>query len=105
MEKEKVEKSLKEAKSKVEKKGKEVLEDVNLFIELPAAEKKDKIEKAVKNTENKAKKMVLGDDEKFDASDLKRIANGGLEIVAGICGGLEHGFGWFRKKIEEGKLK
>ena len=51
--------------------------------------------------EEKGKKFVLGEDGKFDKTDLRRMTNGALEVVAGGLGAVEHGIGWLREKLEK----
>jgi len=105
---EKLEKDLKDVKNEAEKKLEEVREEISRkikeFNEMSQEDKKEKIKNTASETVDKTKNAILGEDGKFDSSDLKRIANGGLEIAAGIAGGIEHGFGWLRNQIEKVKI-
>lgn len=86
------------------KKTKEIVEDKKTELEdfAKSQEKKqEKLKKAVKDMEEKGKKFVLGEDGKFDKTDLRRMTNGALEVVAGGLGAVEHGLGWLREKLEK----
>lgn len=81
---------------RIKDKAEEVIEEhkdkiLNEDGSIKTEELKEHAEKTIEKVTNKA--------------DFKRVANGLLEIGAGITGGIEHGFGWLRRKLEEAKLK
>lgn len=107
-----VEKEAKKMAKKLEKAEKEALDALDAVKKMSpeerAAKTKEIVDSAVEKM-NKAgedvKKTVLGEDGKFDNEDIKRLANGVLDVGAGAMGTLEKGFGWLRKKIEKAKIK
>ena len=87
----------------------EALESLkNLSPEERQAKAKKIVESAVDKM-NKAtdqvKLSVLGEDKKFDATDIKRLANDGIHLGAKALGEVAKGINWLKDQLEKTEIK
>lgn len=80
----------------------------NLSPEERQAKAKKIVESAVEKM-NKAtdqvKLSVLGEDKKFDATDIKRLANDGIHFGAKALGEVAKGINWLKDQLEKTEIK
>ena len=72
------------------------------------AKAKEIVQKAVSKMENISKQVetsVLGEDKKFDATDVKRLANDGIKLGAKALGEFAKGVNWLKEQIEKVEIK